>query len=57
VSRRRQRAGPREWAVIQEALHRLAEHERLLRDVLPELRNRLTAAERTILLVAARKGR
>jgi hypothetical protein len=34
-----------EWDVIQEAQRRLREHERLLRDILPELRNRLSAAE------------
>jgi hypothetical protein len=57
MSRRRHRAGPREWDAIQEALRHLGEHERSLREVLPERRNRLTAAEQTILLVAARKGR
>ena len=33
------------WAVVREACHRLKQHEGLLRDVLPDLRARLTAAE------------
>jgi hypothetical protein len=41
----RHRAGEDEWDAIQEALRRVGEHERLLRDILPELRNRLSAAQ------------
>jgi hypothetical protein len=44
-TRCRHRATEREWDMIEEAMRRLNEHERLLREVLPDLRNRLTAAE------------
>jgi hypothetical protein len=47
LTRCRHRAGEREWDAIQEALRRLGEHERLLREILPELRTRLSAAEST----------
>jgi hypothetical protein len=45
LTRCRHRASEREWGAIEEALRCLGEHERLLRDVLPDLRNRLAAAE------------
>jgi hypothetical protein len=45
LTRCRHRATEREWDTIVEALRRLNEHERLLREVLPDLRNRLAAAE------------
>jgi hypothetical protein len=45
LTRCRHRVSEREWDVIEEALRRLAEHERLVRQVLPDLRNRLSAAE------------
>jgi hypothetical protein len=38
LTRCRRRASEREGAAIEEALRRLKEHERLLRQVLPELR-------------------
>jgi hypothetical protein len=44
LTRCRHRATERGWDAIEEALRRLADHERLLRHVLPELRERLTAA-------------
>jgi hypothetical protein len=45
LTRCRHRAGEDEWDAIQEALRRVGEHERLLRDILPELRNQLSAAQ------------
>jgi hypothetical protein len=45
LTRCRYRATKCEWDAIEEALRRLKEHERLVRDVLPELRDRLTAPE------------
>jgi hypothetical protein len=35
-------ASEREWDMIEEALRRLTERERMVRHVLPELRNQLT---------------
>jgi hypothetical protein len=49
LTRYRHRATEREWDAIEEALRRLKEHERLLRDVLPELCGRLTVAESVII--------
>jgi hypothetical protein len=45
LTRCRHGATEREWDAIEEALRRLKEHERLVREVLPDLRSRLTAAE------------
>jgi hypothetical protein len=45
LARCRHRATEREWDAIEEALRRLTEHERSLRDVLPDLRDRLAASE------------
>ena len=36
---------PVEWETVAETIRRLREHERLVRDVLPALRQRLDAAE------------
>jgi hypothetical protein len=45
LTRCRHRASEGEGDAIEEAVRRLAEHEGLVRHVLPELRNRLTAVE------------
>ena len=36
---------PAQWEMVAEVIRRLREHEHLVRDVLPELRQRLDAAE------------
>jgi hypothetical protein len=45
LTRCRHRAGEDEWDAIEEALRRLAEHKRLVRRVLPALRDRLAPTE------------
>jgi hypothetical protein len=45
LTRCRHRASKREWDAIEETLRRLKEHERLVGEVLPDLRNRLPPAE------------
>jgi hypothetical protein len=47
LTRCRHRAGEEHWDGIEKALRRLMEHERLVRRVLPELRDRLTDAKGT----------
>jgi hypothetical protein len=55
LTRCRHRAGEGEWDAIEEVLPPLTEHERLVRFVLPELRERLTAAIGGALLPRQRK--
>ena len=45
VSYARARLTPEDWDVIEEAIRRVKQHERLVQDVLPNLRLRLSEAE------------
>jgi hypothetical protein len=37
----RKQTRPEEWDAVEEAMHRVREYERLVQDVLPDLRNRI----------------
>jgi hypothetical protein len=44
----RDRLTRHDWDALNEAIRRLQHHERLVRDVLPDLRNRLTELEEAL---------
>jgi len=46
--RNRNRLSRQDWDVAEEVLRRVRQHEQLLADVLPDLRNRLTSAEQLL---------